>query len=316
MSGANHAITCWDPILGEVKAKPPVETAVKVHWLDGLVRALNGPVLLVMLIGFGVGVFSETWRYYGLGAFCLGFVYFFLGDHITGATRNSHARIRNAVAANGHVGGTKIAETKIGAFAGRIRSLMVLRFGGSVPLVIDHELWGKTDADIPFWMGLSLSQSAVYGSGPSANIRTAASSAHGEFASFLVAYKLDRDTRVRAEIMPEFATAIGPLDRDIKTESTEFNDKYNIRLTMNAGEEVRTNDATAELLQVLTPAFQTVMIGLADTYAARVIIDHDTVFFGGYRNLQTTLEDELAALLKQAITDFADAATAFKTYAE
>ncbi len=311
-----HGVTCWDPILGEVRAHRPSEAVVKVHRLDWVFRSLDGPVLLGMLIGFGVGVFSETWRFYGLGFFCLGFVYFFLGDHITGATRNSTARIRNAVAANGHLGGTRIAETKIGTLAARIRSLMVLRFGGSIPLVIDHELWGITDVGVPFWMGLSLSKSTVYGSGPTANVRTASASAHGEFASFLVAYKLDRDTHLRAEIMPEFVTAIGPLDRDIKTESVEFNDKYNIRLTMNAGKDVQTRDATAELLQVLTPAFQAVMIGLADTYAARVIIDHDTVFFGGYRNLQTTAEAELAALLKQAITDFADAATAFKTYAE
>jgi len=79
---------------------------------------------------------------------------------------------------------------------------------------------------------------------------------------------------------------------------------------------VSEQQATSGLLQVLTPAFQVVLIGLAELYAARVIVDHDTVFFGGYRNILTTDEAALEALLQTAIEDFADAATAFKTYAE
>ncbi|MEO1641330.1 MAG: hypothetical protein AAFU41_19015 [Pseudomonadota bacterium] len=308
--------TVWDPIEDQVVASVPDASQITQHPLDGFFRMLSLPILLGMMIGFFVGVFSETWRFYGLGFFCLGFVVFFAGDAITGREKKSAARITNAVAANGFLGGTKIPEAKVGKLARRIRSLMTLRVGGSIPLVLEHELWGETAADIPFWMGMSVIQSTVYGKGPKANIRSPQSGAHGEFASFIVAYQLDRDTRIRAEIMPEFATAVCPLDRDIKTESTEFNAKYNIRLTMSAGEEVDAQTATAELLQVLTPAFQTVMIGLAETYAARVIIDHDTVFFGGYRNMQTTDEAALAALLQQAIVDFADAATAFKTYAE
>jgi len=306
----------WDPIDGQVTAQAATTADVRPHPLDGLVRILNGPVLLAMLAGFGVGVLSDTWRIYGLAVFCLGFVFFFLGDRLTGATANSTARMRNALAANGMLGGTAIPQVKIGALAGRIRSLMQLRIGGSIPLVLSHEAWGKTADDIPFWMGLSVMQSAAYAGGPKANVRPEGGGAHGETAMFIVAYQLDRDTRVRAEVMPEFATALGPFDRDIKTESTEFNRKFNVRLTRSEGEPVAEQVATAALLQALTPAFQSVLIDLADRYSARVIIDHDTVFFGGYRNMQTTEEAALASLLQQAIADFANAATTFKIYVE
>lgn len=306
----------WDPIDGQTTAAIPQAAAYSAHPLAGLVRNLTGPMLLLCLLGFGVAVVSEAWRVYGIAAAAVGFVFILFGSELTGQTKNMRARIANATRAAGHVGGTKLVEGKLGKLAARIKPLLVLRAGASIPLVLEHELWGQTKAGVPFWMGLSLMQSQALFGGPKARVRADPTTTHGEAAMFVVAYRLDRDTRIHAEILPEFATAKGPLDQDVKTESISFNAEYNIRLRADEGQSVAKGTSSAALLQVLTPATQATLIDLADSYSARVIVDRDTVFFGGYRNFQTTDNTALERLLTQAIEDFAEAATAFKRYAE
>lgn len=312
----------WDPVDGEAKATMPEPMEYRKHPLEGFVRSLSGPMILLALVGFGIGIaamsfgwLSEIWGVIGFGMFAFGLCFVLFGSGLTQMGKNQRALIANAIRASGFVGGTKMDEAKIRRLAERIKSLLVLRVGGSVPIILEYELWGKTQKDVPFWMGMSLTTSTG-GQRSKANVSHDATSSHGEFAMFIVAYRLDRDTRIHAEIMPEFATAKGPLDKDVKTESTEFNAKFNIRLRKEDGKDVGEGVSSAALLQVLTPATQATLIGLADTYAARVIIDRDTVFFGGYRNFQTTDHTALERLLTKAIEDFAEAATAFKRYAE
>lgn len=306
----------WDPIDGSAHAARPASVAPHTAPLDRLVRKLTGPMLILSLIGFCLAIFSDRLMFLGIALACLGFAFVFFGDKLSGTEDNRRARIQSAAAALGHLGGTEMPKSRVTELGRKLRSMMMLRFGGSIPLVLTHELWGKTGADVPFWMGLSIHGSQAFLGGPKAAAQIDATSSLGDVAMFVVAYRLDRDTGLRVEILPEFASAIGPLDRDIKTESVEFNRFYNIRLTLNDGAPVVEQQATASLLRVLTPALQVVLIGLAERYAARVIIDRETVFFGGYRNMQTTDETALGALLQTAIDDFADAATAFKTYAE
>ncbi|MEO0917055.1 MAG: hypothetical protein AAFY31_08745, partial [Pseudomonadota bacterium] len=308
--------TVWDPIDGHATVAKPAAAEYTSHPLSGLVRNLTVPMLLVCLSGFCVAVFSETWRFYGIGAATVGFLFIMFGSELTGQNKNLRARIANATGAAGHLGGTKLTEGKIAKLAARIKPLLVLRVGGSIPIILEHEIWGHTRSSVPFWMGLSLIQSHALFGGPKAAARADPKTTHGEMASFIVAYRLDRDTRIHAEIMPEFATAMGPLDTDVKTESTEFNAKFNIRLRTDNGQAVAKGVSSSALLQVLTPATQSTLIALADTYAARVIVDRDTVFFGGYRNFPTTDQTALERLLTQAIEDFAEAATAFKRYVE
>ena len=309
-------MTVWDPIDLEVKAHPPETMAISQSTFAGLVRSLTLPALIITFIGFFVAVFSDSWRVPAIGAITVSFAFLLFGDQITGQTSNRAARVANAARAAGHFGGTRLPKDKIARLANRIRNLMVVRIGGSIPLVLEHEIWGNTKENVPFWMGLSLNASQAFFGGPKAAVRSNPKQSHGEMAMFIVAYKLDRDTGIRAEIMPEFVTAKGPMDRDIKTESVEFNAKYNIRLTKVDGQKVNGREPSAALLQVLTPATQVVFIGLAEAYAARAIIDGDTVFFGGCRNFQTVDDTALQGLLTQAVEDFAVAATAFKTYAE
>ena len=300
----------WDPIEGEVKAAVPQPRAITQNRFAGVLRFLSLPMLIITLAGFCIAVFSERLMVHGIAIATAGFVFLLFGDKLSGSSSNRAARIVNAARAAGHLGGTRLDKPKIARLAGRIRNLMVVRLGASIPLILQHEIWGQTKSGIPFWMGLSLNASRAFAGGPKANVRVDPGQSHGEVAMFVVAYKLDRDTGIRAEIMPEFVTAKGPLDRDIKTESVEFNRKFNIRLREDDGA------GKMDLLRVLSPATQVVFIGLADAYAARAIIDGDTVFFGGYRNFQTTDDRALQALLTQAVDDFAEAATAFKTYAE
>ncbi len=308
--------TVWDPVFGRATAAKPVQTELRDQPLEKLKRFLTIPMVVVACVGFGVAVFSDALRIYGIVAATIPFVFLLLGDKISGAEGNRAARIANAAATAGYLGGSRMPRPKIARLAGRIRNLMVVRLGASIPLDLRHEIWGETKTGVPFWMGLSLNASAAYLGGPKANIPLDKESAQGELAAFVVAYKLDRDTGVRLEVMPEFVTAIGPLDRDIKTESTEFNAKFNIRLTEEDGKKSSQQHATQEVLRILTPATQVVFLGLAEPYAARAIIDGDTVFFGGYRNLQTLDDTALERLLTRAIEDFAQAAVAFKTYAE
>lgn len=314
--------TVWDPLEGEAKATAPEPLEYRPHPLEGIVRSLSGPMILLALVGFGIGIaalsfgwLTQIWGFIGFGLFAFGLCFVLFGTGLTRMDKNQRALIANAIRASGFVGGTKLDEAKLSRLAERIKSLLVLRFGASVPILLEHELWGKTQADVPFWMGLSL-MTSVGGQRSKANASHNATTSHGEFAMFIVAYRLDRDTRIHAEIMPEFATAKGPLDKDVKTESTEFNAKFNIRLREEDGKAVDEGVSSAALLQVLTPATQATLISLADTYAARVIVDRDTVFFGGYRNFQTTDHTALERLLTNAIEDFAETATAFKRYAE
>ncbi|MEL6889069.1 MAG: hypothetical protein AAFO86_10220 [Pseudomonadota bacterium] len=310
------SISVWDPISGQAIATKPTEAQVTTHPLAGLVRMLTLPMLIVCLTGFGVAVFSETWMFHGIAAATVGFVFILLGSKLTGEEDNRRTRIMNAAHAGGHLGGTALPKPKIAQLAGRIKSLLVLRAGASIPLVLEHEIWGTARGDIPFWMGLSLVQSQAFFGGPKANVRSGPDTTHGEMAMFVVAYQLNRDTGIHAEIMPEFTTAKGPFDLDVKTESAQFNNRFNIRLREEDGQAVGKGVGSVALLRVLTPATQVTLLELSDTYAARVIVDRDVVFFGGYRNFQTTDGAALQQLLSQAVEDFATAATSFKTYAE
>lgn len=309
-------VTVWDPIEGQVKATVPEEHGVTSSPLAALVRNLTLPALIVCLVGFFVAVFSETWRFHGMGVATVGFLFITFGSELTGQNSNRRARIANAARTSGLLGGTKLPKPKIAKLAARIKSLLILRAGASIPIVLEHEVWGKTQAGIPFWMGLSLIPSQAFFGGPKASVRADRTTTHGETAMFVVAYQLDRDTRIHAEMMPEFVTAKGPLDRDVKTESSEFNAKFNIRLRAENDQKTAKGVSSAALLQVLTPAAQVTLLDLADRYSARVIVDRDTVFFGGYRNFQTTDNTLLQALLTQAIEDFSEAAVLFKTYME
>ncbi|MEO0866350.1 MAG: hypothetical protein AAFY39_17630 [Pseudomonadota bacterium] len=306
----------WDPIEGQVEATVPEARATTSSPWAGLVRNLTFPALLICLAGFFVAVFSDTWWLHGIAVATVCFLFILFGSELTGQNSNRRARIANAAHTCGLLGGTRLPKPKVAKLAARIRSLLVLRAGASVPIILEHELWGTTKAGIPFWMGLSVHESQAFFGGPKAGVRADPNTTHGETAMFVVAYRLTRDTGIHAEIMPEFATAKGPLDRDVKTESTQFNAKFNIRLRAENDQKVAKGTSSAALLQVLTPATQATLLDLADSYAARVIIDRDTVFFGGYRNFQTTRDNVLQDLLTSAVEDFSEAAVLFKTYME
>ncbi len=313
------ASTVWDPFDGEINVRAGTTKTASSTPFASIVRHLESIATLGILAGFAIlfyAIITGTNFIPGIAVVTACFGLLFGGQAIGGLEKNRLIRLNNAVIRLGFSFGGKIADQRLSQIRHRASALFKLRVGGSIPLIVTDEFWGRTDKDIPFWAGVSVVASTSVLGGPRANVAIDPKTVHGETTFLVVGYSLDRDTRVHVEILPEFLTAAGPFDRDIKTESTEFNRHYNIRLTPQDGEKVDERQSTTALLQVLTPAFQATLIGLAESYAARVIIDRDTVFFGGYRNVQSTDETALAEALQTTLADFAHAATSFKKYAE
>ena len=163
---------------------------------------------------------------------------------------------------------------------------------------------------LPVWPGAMAAESVTLFGHPKQTATAGPAAVHGDVAMMIAGYALDRDTGVGVRIMPDFVTAIGPLDRDIKTGSVAFKARFTLRMAMADGTVVG-HRTTVELLRVSTPAFQATLIDLADGFAARVIVDRDTAFVAGFRNLQTQDDTEMRGLVQDAIAAFA-AAVSFK----
>jgi len=101
---------------------------------------------------------------------------------------------------------------------------------------------------------------------------------YGQFFSLLGAYRIDRKTGIRAVIRPENIVNRGPLDRDIKTESIQFNERFHVSGRPMTKRDSR--DVTQEVLQILTPATQASMLDLAARFHnLGFIVEDDVLFF-------------------------------------
>lgn len=309
--------TFWDPFEGSQTPAPQGPGKVGPKWvLPDFLKRLELPLLLLAFPAFAIAAFSDTYRFYGVAAFTIGIGGGLAINHFSDAEGTLRRRLQAAVEALGFGFRGTLPEGRLGTIRRRIPEIFKLRVGGSIPLVVSSEMWGTSPAGIPLWLGAAALQSAAFFGGPKQDRSVGPETIYGNTVMMVAGYRLERDTGIRVLIMPEFVTAIGPLDRDIKTESVEFNSRFNIRMSMIDGETAVPDAATADLLRVLTPAFQTTLIDLADRFAARVIVDRDTVFFAGYQNLRALEPDQLTELVKSAVDRFAEAAISFKHYAE
>ena len=305
----------WDPFEGQVSPPPENETSSAWAILPASAKRYQGPLLLLAFPGFALAFFGGTTMIVGIALVCIG-IFGGLGlDILTGGSSAGRSRLKGAADHLGFAFRGTIPPNRLGAIRRRLPEIFRVRVGGSIPLVIESEMWGPAATEVPCWMGAAAISSMAFFGGPKQSLRGPDQSVQGNTIMMIAAYRLDRDTHVRIVLMPEYVGAVGPLDRDIKTESTDFNNRFNIRLTCRDGEK-RMDRATMALLQVLTPAFQTTLTDLADRFAARVIVDRDVVFFAGFRNLQTLDDETLAAFVKETLSEFADAAVSFKAYAE
>jgi hypothetical protein len=193
----------------------------------------------------------------------------------------------------------------------KIQELCRPRPGQLIPLQLEAMFWGNTRQDIPFWLGLqqfdvdaSLAVEAIK------KDNFGGRAVRGKLFNMAVAYNLDRDTGIRAHLLAEAFNRDGW--HDLKTESVEFNRRFNIAIA-----DDRSGDGgELALLRALTPATQAVLIDLRDRYHAQLIIDGPTIYLAGHDRIMTEENDVIAARFDALVEQFAEAAVSFKHFAE
>ncbi|MEO0496053.1 MAG: hypothetical protein AAF141_01610 [Pseudomonadota bacterium] len=315
----------WDPFEGDVYVREDLSLNTSTQSvISSYFSNLSVLLLPVGLIGFCVGLLShfhilqnsDLLIFGGFGAFGASIALILFIDSLTGTQKKSFQMLKRIADDAGFALRVHTSEARLSHIRARVGEFFTLRFASAIPLVVEAEMWGTSRHNsLPLWIGLSLGQSTSIGSGPKAQTVGTHGRSFGKTLMFIVGYELERDTQVRVQLFPEFKTPLGPLDIDIKTESVQFNSKYNIRLSSDGGKPIAKH-MSADLLRLLTPAFQDTLIGLADRYATRIILDGNTVFFAGYHNLVSHDQNELERMVRQTLDQCTLAAVSFKKYAE
>lgn len=196
-----------------------------------------------------------------------------------------------------------------------LQVLVKPRLGQLMPMVPKAQYWGESVKGIPFWMSVgdidtfdksrtrsTIAQSVPREAGDKGN--------RGVTYTFIVAYDLDRDSGIRAQLVAE----VPGLDsrRDVQTESIEFNRIYNISIL----ESFKHIASRQKLLQLLTPATQDVMLRLWEDYRAQFVFNGATVFMGGYFSVMNSDDAVIEAHFDELLEACSEAAMSFKHYAE
>jgi len=201
-----------------------------------------------------------------------------------------------------------------------LSALVRPRPGQLIPMVPKAQFWGvttarKTGDEIPFWMvagdiatfDKSRTRSTIAQSVPH---ETGSAGNSGVTYTVLVAYDLNRDSGIRAQLLAE--TPGLDSRRDVQTESVQFNRTFHISI-LNGPDDAGSKQ---NLLRLLTPATQDVMLQLWEAFRAQFIFNGPTVFMSGYFSMMTRDEAVLEAHIDELLDAFAQAAMSFKHYAE
>lgn len=161
-----------------------------------------------------------------------------------------------------------------------VPELTKLQVGSFVGAQFDGEFWGTSSKDgLPFWVAIGAMDMEA-GIAANAALRLdsrGGTGGFGVFFSLLGAYKIGRETGVRAVVRPENLFNAGPLDRDIKTESIAFNEAFHV-----SGRATTPQGAEPELavLRILTPAAQVTLLDLRERYhTVGFVVEDDVLFF-------------------------------------
>ena len=207
------------------------------------------------------------------------------------------------------------------AVEARVPELTKVRFGAFVGAQFDGEFWGESGSDgQPLWIAIGSMQMEA-GLAFNSDLRQDAfggKGGYGQFFSLLGAYRIDRKTGVRAVIMPESIFSKGPLDRDIKTESIEFNSAFNISGRYKDAETGGT-DPTLDVLRILTPATQDSMLTMLKRYHnVGFVLDDDILFFMAQDKLsgKNATPEGIDTLLLNISEEFEAAKLGIKRYVE
>lgn len=256
---------------------------------------------------------GRTARWVGIGALALLACYVFVSEHfgkpflaaafmwvvLVGAKPvwKRSTELAHAAAAKGWIYGGEIGKSRMKVMVRKLPELFHARVGMS-SLSLREEVYGHTPDGAAFWLGTNSS-----GANNDPN-RVA-----GSYA-LLVAFQLDRDSGVKATILPERMTTAQAARPDFQTESVEFNNAFEVKLK-SPGEQDR-----LALLRALTPATQTSLLDLSARYQVRLVIEGETIFVGGFGELEDGDAQAFGDSLANIIAEFAGAAAAVKTYVE
>lgn len=207
------------------------------------------------------------------------------------------------------------------AVEARVPELTIMRVGAFAGAMFDGEFWGESSQDgLPFWLAIG-AMNMEAGLAFNSDLRRDAfggKGGYGQFFSLLGAYRIDRKTGIRAVVMPENLFSKGPLDRDMKTESVEFNKAF--RISSRYTDEARAAaDPTFETLQVLTPATQDTMLALHARYHNTGFVLHDDVlFFMAQDKLvgANAAQDRIDTQIVEIAEEFEQAKFSLKRYVE
>lgn len=262
---------------------------------------------------FDTAGLGRTARWVGIGALALLAGYVFVSEHfgkpflaaaftwvvLVGAKPvwKRSTELAHAAAGKGWIYGGEIDETRMKAMVGKLPELFHARVGMS-SLSLREEVYGYTPEGTAFWLGTD-------SSGTNNNPNRVA----GRYA-LLVAFRLDRDIGIKAAIFPERMASAQAARPDFRTESVEFNNAFEVKLK-SPGEQ----DHLA-LLRALTPATQTSLLDLSARYQVRLAIEGETIFVGGFCELDDGDARAFGESLAGIIAEFAAAATSVKTYVE
>jgi len=323
------ASTVWDPFRGSVpfrqdSAPPPKQGMLVPGWVKsilGLLCIASVPFLLAGIIWPDVAIFV------GIPVLAVSVLGLFAVDFLSGSSEARAwryaeiARVRGwayeATVRQPHPQGRRRQKTR--PTGGRladpkhatIATLLAPRPGQPIPIMIEAQYRGATQAGIPFWLGLQEMEADA-----SLGVADLRRDAHGNagprgvLLAMVAGYNLDRDTGIRARLTAQGLIAARG---DQSTGAVAFDRLFDVVVERPAdGGDV----ARLALLRTLTPAMQTTLLDLAERYRAQVLIDGRTVFFSGYDRLMSEDPTVIAATVGNVVEAFAEAAVSFKTYAE
>jgi len=336
--------THWDPIKGEISVETPDVSDIRA----GIVlpapvrRALPIGALLALLWTMVQAFWTDAFPFVPVAVTTVMFALFFLAGELENregrqtkrrvalAHRNGWSytgklmeRVREfgtIMTSDGADRRTHLVKSERAlAVEDRVPELTKLQVGSFVGAQFDGEFWGRSSKDgQPFWLAIgAMEMEAGLAANPA--LRRDASGGGGGFGVFyslLGAYRIGRNTGIRAVIRPENLFNKGPLDRDIRTESVAFNEAFHVSGTGTPGQDGETELA---VLRILTPATQATLLDLLERYhTVGFVVDDDVLFFMAQDKLvgANAHPDRVDALFADMLTEFEAAKFALKDSVE
>lgn len=322
----------WDPFEGALNVEtPPAEVARAVDIPQAL-RRLPIPLAIAAMVWVFVAVARGANVFIPVAAFVASFGAEFLMWYLANDAGRQRARRARLARDKGwsYTGallkpvfdgdGTKASPRMI-RIRDTVPELVKLQLGAFMGADFDGEFWGNVDEGPPFWMALGTRrmEAALAADPRLRRDRHGGKGGQGVLFSLLAAYRLDRATGIRAVVAPENAFSLGPLDRDIKTESGAFNRHFRVAAHAKDGSDWPEIALRTEVLRILSPATQTTMLDLAGRYRVTgFVVDDDVFYLMAQDNLsgENAHPDQIDRCLAGIVEEFINAAMAPKRYVE